>query len=58
MTAYMIFIALVIAAALGVWLVSRSRKEPPGTSGVDPDAIHDDPETPRERGEGDAPLTR
>lgn len=57
MTPYLIFVALVIAAALGVFLVSRSRKEPTGTSGVDPDATHHDPATPRERGEDDAPLS-
>lgn len=41
MTAILIFIAVLIAAVLGIWLVIRSRDEPGGRSGVDPERTGD-----------------
>lgn len=46
MTAILIFIAVLVAAVLAIWLVIRSREEPGGRSGVDPD----------QTGDGGAPL--
>lgn len=36
MTAWLILLALVVAVGLGTWIVFRSRREPGGSSGVDP----------------------
>lgn len=46
MTAILIFIAILVATVLAVWLVVRSREEPGGRSGVDPERT----------GDGGAPL--
>lgn len=49
MTGILVLVALVVAAAIGAWLVTRSSDEPADTSGVDPEATGGEPREPRER---------
>lgn len=39
MTAWLILLAVVVAGGLGAWLVFRSRKEPEGSSRVEPERM-------------------